>query len=82
MKNIAVFIVGVVAFIYLINPTAGLLEFLPDNIPGIGNLDEATATFLLLSALTYFGFDVSHLFQRKEVPAKRIKDADYESVKK
>ncbi len=82
MKSVLVFIVGILAFVYLINPTAGLLEFLPDNIPGVGNLDEATATFLLLSVLSYFGFDVSHLFQKKKSPAKTINTAEYDNVKK
>lgn len=43
---------GVIALliggIYLINPTAGLIEILPDVLPFVGNLDEAGATVLLL----------------------------------
>jgi uncharacterized membrane protein YkvA (DUF1232 family) len=34
--------------LYLLNPTAGLLELIPDAIPIIGNLDEAAATTLVL----------------------------------
>ena len=34
--------------IYLLNPTAGLIELLPDVLPVVGNLDEAAATALLL----------------------------------
>jgi uncharacterized membrane protein YkvA (DUF1232 family) len=34
--------------LYLLNPTAGVLELIPDNIPLIGNLDEAAATTLVL----------------------------------
>jgi hypothetical protein len=41
---IAVFIGG----LYLLNPTAGLIEILPDVLPIVGNLDEAAATALLL----------------------------------
>jgi uncharacterized membrane protein YkvA (DUF1232 family) len=37
--------------VYIINPTAGFLEFIPDNIPFIGNLDEAGATALLIWAI-------------------------------
>lgn len=37
--------------VYLINPTAGVFEFIPDNIPLIGNLDEAGATALLIWAI-------------------------------
>lgn len=36
-------VIGVVSVIYLLNPTAGILEFIPDNFPVIGNLDEAIA---------------------------------------
>lgn len=36
--------------IYLINPTAGIIEMLPDNIPFIGNLDEAGATAFIIYA--------------------------------
>ncbi|MGQ9827313.1 MAG: hypothetical protein ACUVSY_02320 [Roseiflexus sp.] len=34
--------------IYLINPTAGILELIPDALPFIGNLDEAAATTLVI----------------------------------
>ena len=44
--------IAVGCVIYLINPGAGFIEFIPDNIPIIGNLDEATATAGLLFALT------------------------------
>jgi hypothetical protein len=64
MKDGFVVALAVLAALYLINPTAGFLEFLPDNLPLIGNLDEATATLLLLNALRYFGLDLSRLFGR------------------
>lgn len=34
--------------VYLINPTAGVLELIPDALPFVGNLDEATATALVI----------------------------------
>jgi len=64
-KNILVVVVGLLSLIYLINPTAGVLELIPDNIPGIGNLDEATAVFLLISCVRYFGFDIANFFKPK-----------------
>jgi len=67
-KNILVVIVGLLSALYLLNPTAGILELIPDNIPGIGNLDEATAVFLLLSCFRYFGFDVANFFKGKGRP--------------
>ena len=35
---------------YILNPTAGFFEFLPDNLPIIGNLDEAGAAALVIWA--------------------------------
>lgn len=61
-----VLIVGIFAALYLINPTLGVFEFLPDNIPFLGNVDEATATLLLISALAFFGIKVPLFFQPKQ----------------
>ncbi|MCU0665044.1 MAG: DUF1232 domain-containing protein [Myxococcota bacterium] len=53
-------LVGLLGVIYLLNPTAGILELVPDNIPFVGNLDEATATYLVLAALKkVFNIDLS-----------------------
>ncbi len=38
----------VVGILYLLNPTAGVFELLPDVMPIVGNLDEAGATALVL----------------------------------
>jgi uncharacterized membrane protein YkvA (DUF1232 family) len=46
-------IFGIIGAIYLLNPTAGLLELIPDNLPVIGNLDEAAATLLVVNAVRY-----------------------------
>ena len=40
-------LLGVLSSIYLFNPTAGVLELIPDNLPVVGNLDEVAASFLL-----------------------------------
>ena len=66
MKKILVALAGVLSFIYLLNPTWGILEILPDNLPLIGNIDEATATMVLLAALRYFGWDLTKLFGKKD----------------
>lgn len=65
MKSLLVFLAAILSVIYLINPGAGIIELLPDNIPFIGNLDEATATAVLLACARYFGFDMSRFFGRK-----------------
>ncbi len=54
---------GALSFAYLINPTAGVLEFIPDNFPIVGNIDEAAASAILIAALAYFGLDVTRLFK-------------------
>lgn len=48
-------VIAVFCAIYLINPTLGVIELLPDNLPIIGNLDEASATAGLLYALSGLG---------------------------
>ena len=37
--------------LYVINPGAGIIELIPDNVPIFGNLDEAAATTLLVLGL-------------------------------
>jgi uncharacterized membrane protein YkvA (DUF1232 family) len=66
LKNILVFLIGMISLVYLINPTAGILEFIPDNLPIVGNLDEMAATTLLVASLRYFGVDLAHIFKREK----------------
>lgn len=47
-----------ISIAYLLNPTAGFIEFIPDNIPIIGNLDDIGAFILLLKSLAYWGIDL------------------------
>lgn len=70
MKKLFVLFTAIISLIYLLNPTAGFLELIPDNFPVIGNLDEAAAVAILLSALRFFGFDFSNLFGRKKLDQK------------
>ncbi len=56
---------GALGVVYLLNPTLGFFELIPDNIPVLGNLDEAAATLLVLSCLAYFGVDLGGLLGRK-----------------
>ena len=53
-KHIMVVGAGVVGAIYVLNPTAGIIELIPDNFPIVGNLDEAAATALVINCLVYF----------------------------
>jgi len=67
-KKIIVAVIGILSFLYLLNPGMGVFEIIPDNVPLIGNLDEATATYLLLSALAYFGLDLRNIFLKSRKP--------------
>jgi uncharacterized membrane protein YkvA (DUF1232 family) len=37
--------------IYILNPTMGVFELIPDNLPVIGNLDEGAAAILIWNAV-------------------------------
>ncbi|MCD4671080.1 MAG: DUF1232 domain-containing protein [Anaerolineaceae bacterium] len=50
----SVYALAVLGFIYMLNPTLGVLEFIPDNLPGIGNLDEGVAFMLLWAGLVEY----------------------------
>ena len=76
-KEIFIIFLGAVSLIYLINPTAGVFELIPDVIPIIGNVDEGTASLILISVLRYYGLDLSRLFggraaqQHPLIPSQR-----------
>ncbi|MFO1482425.1 MAG: DUF1232 domain-containing protein [Verrucomicrobiaceae bacterium] len=70
---------GILSALYLLNVSFGVAEFIPDNVPIFGNLDEAAATALLINCLAYFGVNVGHLFRRKDENAKpppKVHDID------
>lgn len=72
MKKFVVTCLGLLSVLYILNPTAGFFEIIPDNLPLIGNLDEAAAVALLLMCLKYFGIDLPNLFRRGEKVEKTI----------
>jgi uncharacterized membrane protein YkvA (DUF1232 family) len=72
MKKPIVFGLGLLSVLYILNPTAGFFEIIPDNLPFIGNLDEAAAVALLLMCLKYFGIDLPNIFRRGEKNEKTI----------
>jgi len=67
LRTVAVLAVGAIATLYLLNPTFGVFELIPDNTPLIGNLDEAAAAALLLACLRYLGLDLTQAFGRRTV---------------
>ena len=72
LKELLIIIVAIIAVIYLLNPTAGFLEMLPDNLPLVGNLDEAGAVAILLNTLNYYGIDITRLYGRRN-PTKTVR---------
>jgi len=64
MKSFFVALVAVFSAVYLLNPTAGI-DFIPDFLPFVGNLDEATAMAILVACMRYFGFDMAGFFGKK-----------------
>ena len=58
----------IIGVIYILNPTFGVFELIPDNLPYIGNLDEASAVLLILGCLKEL--------KRKEVDASEEEKPD------
>ncbi len=58
--------------LYVINPTAGIFELLPDNLPLVGNLDEAAAMFLIFGAMRYLGMRLPEFIERWTQPVPRL----------
>ncbi len=72
-KKVWAIIAAVISSVYLLNPTLGVFEIVPDNIPFIGNLDEATITALLIWAISVIrGKEIS--FQNSD-PVEQAKPA-------
>lgn len=55
IKGLIKLIVMAFCALYLLNPGFGVFEFIPDFMPGIGNLDEGAMGALLLLLLQSFG---------------------------
>jgi len=51
LKKLASILGLIVGVIYILNPTFGVFELIPDNLPYIGNLDEASAVLLILACI-------------------------------
>jgi uncharacterized membrane protein YkvA (DUF1232 family) len=49
-----IYLLAVLGVVYILNPTAGFLEFIPDNLPIIGNLDDGVAFMLIWWGLIEF----------------------------
>jgi hypothetical protein len=53
MRKLTAIALAILSVFYLVNPTAGVFELLPDNIPFIGNVDETLAAYVLFSSIEF-----------------------------
>ena len=63
-KDYFVALLGIVGVLYMLNFGFGVFEILPDNLPVVGNVDEAFALFLVYSSAEYFGWNIKSIFKR------------------
>jgi len=49
-----VYLMALLGMVYILNPTLGILEFIPDNLPVVGNLNEGAAFLLLWFGVVEF----------------------------
>ena len=67
-----VYVLAAIGVIYILNPTLGILELIPDNLPIIGNLDESVAVMLVIAGI------VEALEGKKHRKIKKGKNAGME----
>jgi len=58
--------------LYMVNPTAGIFELIPDVVPIVGNLDEAAVMFLVFGAMRYLGMRLPDFIERWTPPVPRL----------
>jgi uncharacterized membrane protein YkvA (DUF1232 family) len=46
-----VYTLGVLGGVYILNPTLGIFELIPDVLPIVGNIDESLAVMLILAGI-------------------------------
>ncbi len=70
-----VYILAAVGIIYILNPTSGIIELIPDNIPLIGNMDEGVAVMMILAGLVE-AVEGRKLRREKKNPAADTPDSN------
>ncbi|MEM6821699.1 MAG: hypothetical protein AAF558_07155 [Verrucomicrobiota bacterium] len=71
-KKVWAIVAGALSVVYLLNPSAGFIEVIPDNLPFVGNLDEATVTAILIWAISVIrGKDISQDPVESAKPAQK-----------
>jgi uncharacterized membrane protein YkvA (DUF1232 family) len=49
-----VWLLSLLGLVYILNPGAGIIELVPDFVPGIGNLDEGLAFLMVYYGIMEF----------------------------
>lgn len=65
MKFIFAGLGAVLSIAYLANIGAGVVDFIPDNLPMVGNIDEFIASAVLLACLSSLGLRPAQPMQKK-----------------
>lgn len=82
LKEMLIIALGTFALFYLMFPTLGVFELIPDAIPLVGSIDEAGATLIIANVLSYYGIDLTRLFVRGEPSEQREKSVRATGSKK
>jgi hypothetical protein len=69
-RTIAWIVLGLGA-IYLLNPLFGV-DIIPDNLPGVGNLDETAVVLIVLGALRYLNIELPGFIEKWISPARQL----------
>ena len=64
MKKTLSVVLIVLSTLYILNPTAGVFELLPDNIPFVGNIDELFAFYVLFASFQYYRTGDVNVFKK------------------
>ena len=64
MQKFFAWIILVIGIIYVINPTFGVFELIPDNLPFVGNIDEGVAFYLIFNSIRYIQGKKEYLFSK------------------
>lgn len=71
INTIIVVFIGILSFMTVFKIGQQHIEFIPDHLRGIGNVDEAAAGVLLVKCLHYLGLDFVKIFEKETEHSKK-----------
>ena len=66
MKKALSILLIIACIVHLVNPTLGVFELIPDNLPIVGNIDEVFVAGLLLSLINFLRTGEFRLIHQNE----------------